>query len=330
MQPFFRVSKIVVICLVISVFIVMSDAFAQSNDDQTVYLPFVADASVPPSPTPSVTPSPTPTPTATRPPVEGDIVVDHYAVNDFHQIPANYIQAAIEIKSLFRHASVGANISEGLNCLGNVVTPRPFSCDRDLAPDEIFYDEIYDRSNWDFEFHAELNPNPGWWDKVYRFLDRVNNLAPNEYEVVAFKFGYVDGVPGSSIDNKFFNNDPTDNFPSVEDLEALEVAHPDKTLVYWTMGLARIVGTAESESFNAQMRAYVSAHNKVFMDIADILSHDPNGLPCYDANGLGYEAICQDYTDELEGGHLNARGMQRMAKAYWVLMARLAGWDGVP
>jgi hypothetical protein len=162
---------------------------------------------------------------------------------------------------------------------------------------------------------------------VYYFIDRVNGLAPNSYEFVAFKFGYVDGVTGSNIHLKFFDNELDDNFPSIEDLEALEAAHPERTIIYWTMGLARVIGTEEAQSFNQQMRAYAIANDKVLMDIGDILSHDPNGALCtYD----GYEALCADYTREEVGGHLNARGMQRMAKAYWVLMAKLAGWDGIP
>ena len=315
-------SKIFAFLLIVSVLLVVGVAFAQTMDN-TVYMPVIS-GSLPPTSTPAPTPTPTPTPTSR--PAQANII-DHRAIDEFDQIPANYIQDAIALTSLFRHASVGGNINEGLNCLGNMVTPRPYSCDRGLDPGEIFYDEVYDRSNWDFEYHAEINPNPGWWDKVYKFVDRVNGLPPNSYEFVAFKFGYVDGIETGNIHNKFFNNDPDDNFPSIEDLEALEAAHPDKTLVLWTMGLARVIGTDVSESFNQQMRNYATTNDKILMDIADILSHDPNGAPCtYNGN----EALCADYTDEEVGGHLNARGMQRMAKAYWVLMAKLAGWSGVP
>ena len=80
------------------------------------------------------------------------------------------------------------------------------------------------------------------------------------------------------------------------------------------------------QQFNRQMRAYAVAHNKVFMDLADIESHRPDGTACTDNEGNGIEAICQDYTNERNAGHLNALGSQRAAKAIWVLMARLAGW----
>ncbi len=328
MHTYRKLYKFITICLIATLFMIVGVASAQVMDDEIVYLPAVFSGSLGPSPTPTPTSAPTLQPTASSTPRPAQAnIIDHRSISEFDQIPTNYIQASIQITSLFRHASVGGNINDGLNCLGNVFTPRPYSCDRYLDPDEIFYDVIYNRSNWDFEYHSLPNPNPAWWDKLNKFVDRVNGLAPNSYDIVAFKFGYVDGVPGANIDNKFFNNDPNDNFPSVEDLEALEAAHPDKTVVYWTMGLARIVGTEKSESFNQQMRAYAIANDKILMDIGDILSHDPNGAPCFYS---GYEALCADYTDETEGGHLNARGMQRMAKAYWVLMAHLAGWPGVP
>ncbi len=208
---------------------------------------------------------------------------------------------------------------------------RPDHCDRDLTPEQIVYDPKYDRSNWTFEFHNEANPNPGWWNKENYFIDRVNSLGPDEpYEVVGFKFGYVDGENGSSIDELFFNNYPDDNYPNSEELEQLGLDNPEKLLLWWTMGLARAIGTNDSFSFNQQMRDYAVANDKVFFDIADIESHRPDGSPCNDIGGQSIEALCEEYTEEVNGGHLNALGKQRVAKAIWVMMAQIAGWDGNP
>jgi hypothetical protein len=257
------------------------------------------------------------------------LVADHYAVDALHNIPDNYITYASQLRMLFRHASVGQNISDGLDCLANNTIPRPYSCDADLTPSQIYYHPQYNRSNWVFEFHSPPpGQNPGWNNKVDLFIDRINHLTPAEnYRVVGFKFGYVDGYAGSDIDDKFFNNDPNDNLPSIEDLEALEAANPNRILMYWTMGLAR-QSAIDSQNFNQRMRSYAQVHGKALMDIADILSHTPSGAPCYDIDGLGVEAICDEYTDETYAGHLNALGSQRMAKAIWWMMARLAGWGG--
>ena len=160
------------------------------------------------------------------------------------------------------------------------------------------------------------------------FIDRVDHLSQCEdYDAVGFKFGYVDGFDGSEIDNEFFSV-PNSTFPTIQDLEELEARHPDKILIYWTMGLAKGIGTADSESFNQQMRSFAIANDKVLMDIADIESHRPDGSACFDIYGRGIEAMCDEYTDEVVAGHLNALGRQRMAEAMWILMARLAGWDG--
>ncbi len=283
-----------------------------------------------PFPTQTNTPSVSHTATSTSPPGTQDgFIVDHNSIDLFSQIPDQFIDAAAQIDSLFRHASVGNNVDNGLNCLMNNFPSRPYYCDSGLEPEEIFYDQRYDRSNWVFEFHASTNLNPGWWNKTNYFIDRINNLASDEhYDAVAFKFGYVDGTDDLLIDNKFFSNDPDDNLPSIDELETLQATHPDKNLILWTMSLARAVGTVGSDSFNQQMRAYAAAHNKILMDIAAIQSHRPDGTLCFDNAGNGIPALCDEYTNEVNGGHLNALGMQRMAKAYWILMAKLAGWDG--
>jgi hypothetical protein len=251
-------------------------------------------------------------------------------VAQFDRIPDSYIEAASSIRFLFRHASVGANINDGLDCLMNNFSQRPAHCDRDLPPDQIVFDPKYDRSRWRFEFHSPPpNQNPGWWNKVNYFIERVNSLTASEpYDAIAFKFGYVDATGGSApIDVLFFNNDPNDSLPSVEDLEALQAAHPDKLLIWWTMGVARL-SSVESQRFNEQMRSYAAVNNLVLMDVAAIESHRPDGSPCFDNQNQGIEALCDEYTEETDGGHLNALGKQRMAKAVWVLMARVAGWNG--
>jgi hypothetical protein len=256
------------------------------------------------------------------------IVIDHTSLELFDRIPENYIQAASQFSMLFRHASVGYNIDYGLNCLADNLDPRPPGCDGSVPPEQIIYNEIYNRDNWFFEFHQPPpSQNPGWWEKFYLFEDRVDSLTPSEqYDVVAYKHGYVDAYSGSLIDDLFFVHDPNDPYPSIFDYEALAARHRDKTFVLWTMGLARL-SYPDSQNFNQQMRAYAVANNKILMDIAAIESHRPNGQRCYSILNNGVEAICDEYTDEDGGGHLNGLGAQRMAKAVWVLMARLAGWN---
>lgn len=288
----------------------------------------------PTAPTPepaTATHTSSPAPLAATPSAGPALVIDHTAIADFARIPDEAIARASQLSLLFRGASVGVNMDDGLNCLMNdFPARRPNFCDRGLAPDQVVFDSKYDRGRWQFEPHSPPpNPNPGWWNKVTFFIDRVNSMEPEERPaVVTFTFDYVDVIEGGNMDEIFFQAGRSGDLPIAQDLADLEAAHPDQRFVWWTSNLARSVGTADAESFNQQMRAYAMAQGKILFDMADIESHAPDGAPCFDNRGQGYPAICPDYTDEQEAGHLNARGRLRVAQALWVLMARLAGWEG--
>lgn len=270
------------------------------------------------------------------------VVIDHNYVSLFDHIPDEYLQAASELFLFHRHASVGANIRMGLDCLANEFPERPYApsfsqigkrppwCDQGLDAEEIMFDPKYNSSNWIFELHSQPNANPGWYNKVNYFIDRMKNLSPGEsFDFASFNFGYVED---SSINNQFFSTDnPGGRSPNVADLELLEDQYPETELIWWTMALARW-SEPHHEEFNQKLRTYALTNGKILFDIADIESHLPDGTLCtgVDQNGNpnDIEALCDVYTDEPIGGHLNAQGSLRMAKAMWVLMAFLAGWDG--
>lgn len=293
----------------------------------------VPTISVPTRPTdiPSVTPSSTVTLSSEEQPnrMSEAIIVDHTSVELFNQIPPEYIKAASELRMLFLHASVGYNIDMGLNCLMDREKPRPNGCDKGISADEVVYGEQYDRTNWVFEFYQPPPAqNPGWYNKVGIFVERVDSFGEDEFDVAGFKMGYVDAYPGSELDNVFFQREDR-TFPTIGWLEGLESRHPSLVIVYWTLGLARM-SDSESENFNQLLRQYVVQNGKILMDIADIESHRPDGTKCFSNLNNNVEAICQDYTNEENAGHLNPFGRQQIAKAIWVLMARIAGWDGKP
>jgi hypothetical protein len=109
----------------------------------------------------------------------------------------------------------------------------------------------------------------------------------------------------------------------------LEAAHPDKTFIWATQAVSQhpdwINGTGGqiTQAFNRQLRAYAQANNKILYDIAAIESHHPDGSPCYTA----VERICEAYSAD-RVGHPSQDGAIRLAKGFWWLMARIAGWSG--
>lgn len=275
------------------------------------------------------------------------LIIDHLSVNDFERIPEQYKNAAANTKMLFMDRSVGANISSSLDCLSNEWASAPSYCKRyqhrdsqyAVQPSEVYWKDRWDRSNWRYEFWPA-----NCAEDVSCFIDFVN-LRLDSFEVMGCQFSYLSVLSGSKLAdsvNGFFGSKVGKNHAS--HYANFAQSHSDKKIIWWTTSLARGIGTIESQAFNDQMRDYAKTHSIILFDVADILSHDPSGKPCYDNrdgidyfdemhpdDGLDIPAICPQYTTETEGGHLGsiAAGGIRVAKAFWVLMARIAGWDGV-
>lgn len=326
------------------------------SDDFWSFIPLLTQEDPPATPAPSPTATPRPTtiaPTSTRPPL-GSIVVDHTSVALFEQIPEQYLNAAANLRMLFIDRSVGQNISDGLTCLGYPSDEEaPSHCKRYIHPVSIYSvnpGEVnwsrpggYSRSNW---LYMPWEGDCSSWSKKLDCFFALAGPVINQYDVVSFQFSYLEvGDENDNIDDQpggYFWDNPS--YSDVYDQEAFEAQHPGQVFIYWTSSLARGIGTNTALRFNDQMRQYAVANNKPLFDVADILSHTPDGRPCYDNrdgvpyltenypnDGQNLPAICQEYTTETDGGHLGSvsAGKIRVAKAFWVLMARIAGWDGV-
>lgn len=306
----------------------------------------------------------------------GAIVVDHRSVDLFNQIPDTYLAAARNLRMMYMDQSVGMNISEGLDCLMAVSWSKsPAACRRDyyqikgsewllktfsaadleagVVPAVIQFQaesDRYNRSNWTFV------SQPGTWKEYLKAFIEVHAPAMiAEKDVLSFQFTYLHVAAGSDIADPqegFFVDHPRTGYYrnqerwDISDLVEYEAQNPGKIFIYWTSSLARGIGSAESTAFNDQMRQYAIVNQKPLFDVADILSYDPAGMPCYDNrdgveycgvngcenhsdDGINELAICQAYTTELEGGHLGSvsGGKIQLAKAFWVLMAQIAGWE---
>jgi len=295
------------------------------------------------------------------------ILIDRHAVALFDHIPDTFLTAARNLRMMFSNRSVGQNIHEALDyfqAASWAQTPAAARRDytdslwnwktftaADLAagtvPERIRFTpdpQRYDRSNWIFEQKS------GSWSELT--ADFIQNLGPayaDAVDVWSYQFSYLNVSENDHIADpeKGFFADNSNAF-DIHDLEAYLAQHPDQTFFFWTTSLARGIGTSVSTAFNEQMREYCQAHGRILFDMADIISHTDQGLPCFDNrdgvpyvamngqsenhpdDGFDWPAICQDYTTETEGGHLGSvsAGKVRMAKAFWVLMARIAGWDG--
>lgn len=309
---------------------------ASVDDAGTLYLPFIGK----PMPTPTLTPTTRPTQGTypTLPPPSLTNIIDHTTLPLYDQIPGPYLDAAERIRFTFIDRSVGSNINDGLTCLAastwgaSAATCRRayldssqtgwkmYSTSDSNIPAEILFPGGNSRANINFVYREAT-----WEEDLNYFINEYPNRV-NSTDIFTLQHNYLHVASGSNIADVYF--DPSYGGANIYDLEALEARYPDRTFVYWTTSLARTVGTPEAQSFNDQLRAWARANDKILIDVAAILSHTPSGAPC--RNAQGYEIICRDYTTESDGGHLGSvsAGKLRVAKAIWILLAQLGGWDG--
>lgn len=259
----------------------------------------------------------------------GPIVVNHTSVELFDQIPEEYKQAAQRLSLFYTDRSVGLNLNEYLGCLAVSFNSAPVMCKKythlapeySVSPEEVTWEGTYPRDNWKF------------------YICTQTECTLSQYALTPVDaFGYFTSYLESSTRGMFEK--------VTGDMSAFESTHPDTHVIYFTSSLHR-GELPPSERFNQSIRDWAVANNKILFDAADILSHDVDGQPCYDNrdgiayvtngtvrenyedDGLQIPSICQQYTTEVNGGHLGSAsvGGIRLAKAFWVLAARIAGWE---
>jgi hypothetical protein len=244
------------------------------------------------------------------------LVADHTVLTAFEEIPDAEILRAAGLRLLFRHASVGVTIDNALECLqGTKLRCTAFPPYR------------YDRREWSFQ----LRGNSGWYGKVDDFVEGAE-AGIDLFDAFAFKFCYLDGLDGlmepcgSSPDPATIERAWDYLRSHMEDLEA---AHPGKTFIWWTIPLTQ-VGQECTEVLNGRIRDHVRKNRKVLFDIADIEAHDDEGIRSTNDRGweVAFKPFCGEQKPDAQACHPNDEGAERIAKALWWLMARIAGWDG--
>jgi hypothetical protein len=244
----------------------------------------------------------------------GAVVIGHTNTQSVARMPQSVMDQVGRLRWFLAHASVGANMMEGLNL--------------DLhQPQQGFY-QLVSAAGLDsppastqpgvvYEYYRG---NPGWQPKVDWFASYVTNgwFFP-KVDVVMNKFCFID-LWATSLDVNYY----------ITNMAALENAYSQTWFVYATIPLvtAEDFRNHSASLFNETLRSWVRANNRILFDIADIEAHDTNGVEqTFIYQGRVCQKLYSGYTTD--GGHPDVPvGRRQLALGFYALSAALLGVDG--
>ncbi len=251
------------------------------------------------------------------------IIIDHHCT-DIGKVPVKYIEKAkADFKVAYGHTSHGSQVVSGMNALQKS-NPSLFAFGR--SGEGLSFLDGTPRGDLG-------NPDRRTW--AARTRDFLNHSGKDR-NVILWSWC---GQAGNA------SEDDIETYLSL--MNHLEKDFPGVTFVYMTGHLDGSGKNGTLNRRNEQIRNFCREHKKVLFDFADIESFDPDGKVNYmelnarDNCDYRQDKVKKNWADEwleknpdhtiaLPGGAAHTRPLNGALKgrAFWWMMARLAGWNG--
>jgi hypothetical protein len=258
------------------------------------------------------------------------IIIDHHCT-DLSKIPPYWLEKAKELTLHYAHTSHGSQIVSGITNLETLdstyaVAIRTSSSEGLPSIEDPPALRIYDGNP------PETYIAPGDYWSTSNGQDRTRAVtATGSYGFSMWSWcGQV-----SSATSEYINS-------YLSAMDQFETEFPDMRFIYMTGHLDGTGSDGNLHLRNEQIRAHCIANNKVLFDFADIERYNPDGIDfldreaddeCNYSDGNWAEEWCaanpeSDLCDSCSCAHSQALNCNVKARAFWWMMARLAGWEG--
>jgi hypothetical protein len=237
------------------------------------------------------------------------VIIDH-TCTDITKIPDTWIN---KVKSMLKvhyaHTSHGEQLTVGLQRLSGSNSKYGYSSGECNMPQTTQKLSLMDGQYYDYYCDDYITPDL-YWEGSYGLNITRSVLDTFDVNVSLWMWCYQLDEYSQSQTQAYLNA-----------MAQLEAEYPDITFVYMT-------GNAQSEEQNRhnrnnQIRNYCRNNNKFLFDFADLdcwyngQQHTEGGIPMEHPHYYGDE-----------GGHTTYESCENKAKAFWWLLARIAGWSG--
>jgi len=242
------------------------------------------------------------------------------------------IAAAALLQVYYEHASTGQDIvgesdvdsSSGINYNGSgncglallhAVDPR-YICNRDSHVSGN--DPTWFSNHVGLQTNARGNPTPVQKRSDFTAMSEAMRAALSSGGVAMWKYCWIDVWPSTS---GYISDGAVAAAADISAIEDFEAANPGVTVVWWTMPLQSTESYQAREEYNNTIRTYCLDQGKWLIDMAALECHNDQGEKQTDVNGR--EIAVSTYVTA-DGGHLSEIGREKLAKAYWSMMAAIA------
>jgi len=277
------------------------------------------------------------------------IIADHRAVQEFDQIPDEWIEAAKVLAVHYGHTSHGSQILAGLYWIEESIDPIKYKVsigprnesrtpDLPLETDPISL-RIWEEGLWPETGDSRL----GYWEGDAAIEGTENILSTGIFDISGWAWCGEVSLNEWPYIQSYLNT-----------LSNYETNYPTIKIFYMTghnvapgPPTYQQIAWDKLRNNNQGIKDHCLDKNGILFDFADIETHDPDGnyYPEEDGTGIWCEDWLENHLDEYpdlppqtESGcgvgctvsaHAHGLFTVMKAKAFWWMMARIAGWPGI-
>ncbi len=242
------------------------------------------------------------------------IIIDHTCA-DLSQIPAEWIEFVKNNMAVYYgHTSHGGQPTIGM---------------RELELGDPFYSYAVCEGCMPTESNT-LNIYEYWWvSPIYYWsipsgMAKTSGILNDHAQIIVSGFGWCVEIPGYSTEQVQ---------AYLDSMTVLEQTHPDVAFFYMTGNAG---STSENRYRNNNMiRQYCIENNKVLFDFAELDSwyFNPDTQEweqhTFETSGDPVPLLHPEFSgDNFGNTHVTRACCLQKGRAFWWMMARLAGWDG--